>query len=176
MMNWKWTWVNFVASLLLNRLRNLLLTQMHSWITDQPEIIPLTWNLEFYIGSLIVVVTFSLLRFCPLHYGVLLINQPEAAHVLQEGQVVPVLQNTPQYFTRKVFHSNKIKVTRVGQSGSKCFPKVPTDTERFDLGDPPRPLRPLHLHHHQVAALGGELCNCLLIVWGLGDLGVGQSA
>ena len=66
-------------------------------------------------------------------------------------------------------------VTRVGQSGF-YFPKVPIDTERFDLGDPPRPLRPLHLHHHQVAALGGELGNCLLIVWGFGDLGVGQSA
>ena len=112
MVNWKWTWANFVASLLFNRLRFLLvlvMTQVHGWITLHLAMQPPTcWYLDFYFGSLIVAATLSLLRFSAPHYGVLVPSQPAAVHVLQEEQVVPLLQNPPQRFTRKVFIHKQI--------------------------------------------------------------------
>ena len=175
MMSWKWTWVNFIASLLLNRLRfllDLVLTQLHAWITQQPEIHPPAWHLDFYVGSFVVALIFSALRSCcPLHYGVLLPTQPAVAHVLQDEHVVPVLQTPSQDLTRKVFdHCAQIKTLGAARQVQKYFPQVSTGSERIDLVDPHHlPCHGVHLDRPQVAA-AGELCSqesCFFCVYAL---------
>ena len=109
-MNWKWTWVNFVASLFINRLRFLSdtgLCNLHAWVTEmQPgsDNYPAARYIDFYVSALLSALILSLFHLRPVHYGVLLPSMPAVAHVLQEdGHLVPLVDNVPpQSLTRKV--------------------------------------------------------------------------
>ena len=106
-MNWRWTWVNFVASLFINRLRflhDMGLYHLHTWVTHQPgsENYPVAKQIDFYVSALLSALILSLFHRRPLHYGVLLPSMPSVAHVLQDGQLVPLVDVPPQSLTRKV--------------------------------------------------------------------------
>ena len=117
-MNWRWTWVNFVVSLLINRVRFLLdegLIQLYAWIAHYPGAD--TWlsarHIDFYSGALLVAAILALFHLRPLVYGVLLPSMPGVAHVLQDDQVVPLVDVPAQGLTRKVclLDKNEIAIT-----------------------------------------------------------------
>ena len=108
-MNWKWTWVNFIASLFINRLRFLSdtgLYNLHAWVTEmQPgsDNYPAARYIDFYVSALLSALILSFFHLRPVHYGVLLPSMPAVAHVLQDGHLVPLVDNVPpQSLTRKV--------------------------------------------------------------------------
>ena len=108
-MNWRWTWVNFIASLLINRfsfLRDIGLYHLHAWVTQlQPgtDNYPAGRHIDFYVSALLSVLILSLFHLRPPCYGVLLPSMPGVAHVLQDGHLVPLVDQPPQNMTRKVF-------------------------------------------------------------------------
>ena len=106
-MNLRWTWVNFATSLLVNRLSFLLdvgLYHLYAWIALHPgsENYPNARMINFFASASVATAILSLLHLRPLHFGVLLPSQPGAAHILQDGQVVPLVDLPPQSLTRKV--------------------------------------------------------------------------
>ena len=107
-MNLRWTWVNFVCSLLINRLRflhDIGLYHLHKWITLHPgeDNHPAARQIDFYVSVLLATTILTLFHLRPLHYGVLLPSMPRAAHVLQDGQVVPLVDLPAQTLTRNVY-------------------------------------------------------------------------
>ena len=105
-MNWRWTWVNFIASLLINRfwfLRDIGLYHLHTWVTHGSEDnYPAARYADFYVSALLSAAILSVFHLRPLHHGVLLPSMPGVAHVLQDGHVVPLVDLPPQSLTRKV--------------------------------------------------------------------------
>ena len=108
-MNWRWTWVNFFASLWINRLsflRDIGLHHLHEWVTHhQPgsDNYPAARQIDFYVSALLSVLILSLFHLRPLRYGVLLPSMPGVTHILQDGHLVPLVDPPPQSLTRKVF-------------------------------------------------------------------------
>ena len=107
-MNWRWTWVNFVVSLFINRMRFLFdegLYHLHGWISIHPgtETSPEVRHIDFYSGALIVATILSLFQLKPSCYGVVLPSMPDVAHTLQGDHVVPHVDPPDQGLTRKVF-------------------------------------------------------------------------
>ena len=100
-MNWGWTWVNFIASLFINRLRFLRdigLYHLHTWVTHlQPgsDNYPAAKHIDFYVSALLSALILSLFHLRPVQYGVLLPSMPAVAHVLQDGHLVPLVDNVP---------------------------------------------------------------------------------
>ena len=108
-MNWSWTWINFMANILINRLRFLYdvgLYNLHTWVTHiQPgsDTYNLARHLDFYVSALFSALILSFFHRRPLHYGVLLPSMPEVGYVLKDGHLVPLGdQVPPQSLTRKV--------------------------------------------------------------------------
>ena len=108
--NWRWTGINFFASVFLNRLRFLRdigLYHLHTWVTQmQPgsDNNPAAKHIDFYVNALLSALILSLFHLRPVHYGVLVPSMPAVAHVLQDGHLVPLVDNLPpQSLTRKVF-------------------------------------------------------------------------
>ena len=108
--NWRWTGINFFASVFLNRLRFLRdigLYHLHTWLTQmQPgsDNYPAAKHIDFYVNALLSALILSLFHLRPVHYGVLVPSMPAVAHVLQDGHLVPLVDNLPpQSLTRKVF-------------------------------------------------------------------------
>ena len=107
-MNWRWTWVNFIASLLINRLsflRDIGLYNLHAWVTHQqpgPDNYPVARQIEFYVSALFSLFILSLFHLRPIRYGVLLPSMPGVAHLLHNGHLVPLEDLPPQSLTRKV--------------------------------------------------------------------------
>ena len=105
-MNWSWTWVNFVVSLFINRMRFLFdegLYHLHGWISPGTETSPGVRHIDFYSGALIVATILSLFQLKPSCYGVVLPSMPDVAHTLQGDHVVPHVDPPDQGLTRKVF-------------------------------------------------------------------------
>ena len=131
-MNWRWTWVNYVVSLLINRARFLLdegLYQLHAWITHYPgaDTYLAARHIDFYAGALLVAAILALFHLRPLVYGVLLPSMPGVAHVLQDDQVVPLVDLPDQSLTRQVclLDRNEIAITMfpgLGWYGKCSFP------------------------------------------------------
>ena len=112
-MNWRWTWVNFVASLFINRLRflrDISLHHLHTWVTEMqtgPDNNPVAKHIDFYVSALFSAFILSFFHLRPLHYGVLLPSMPAVAHILQDDHTVPLVDNDhPQNLTRKVSFIN----------------------------------------------------------------------
>ena len=106
-MNWRWTWLNFVLSIFINRLRFLLdegLYHLHGWITLNPgdDTNPAARHIDFYAGTLLVAAILAVFHLRPLVYGVLVPSMPGVAHVLQDNHVVPLVDVPAQGLTRKV--------------------------------------------------------------------------
>ena len=103
--DWSWTWVNFVVSLLINRLRFLVdegLYHLHTWLTHHPDAYPVARHVDFYATALFSAALLALFHLRPLIYGVLLPSMPGVAHILQNDQVVPLVDVPSQGLTRKV--------------------------------------------------------------------------
>ena len=127
-MNLRWTWVNFVTSLLVNRfsfLHDVGLYHLYAWIVLHPgsENYPEARMINFFASALVATAILSLLHLRPLHFGVLLPSQPGAAHILQDGQVVPLVDLPPQSLTRSVF------LPRLRVIDLRKYSQVSTDTE-----------------------------------------------
>ena len=112
-MNWRWTWVNFVASLFINRLRflrDISLHHLHTWVTEMQagsDNNPVAKHIDFYVSALFSAFILSFFHLRPVHYGVLLPSMPAVAHILQDGHTVPLVDNFhPQNLTRKVSFIN----------------------------------------------------------------------
>ena len=105
--NWRWTWVNFIASLSINRLRflyNMGLYHLHTWVTHMEPGYDNNYCIDFYVSALFSTLILALCHLRPVHYGVLVPSMPAVAHVLQDGHLVPLVDNLPpQSLTRKVF-------------------------------------------------------------------------
>ena len=110
-MNWRWTWVNFIASVFINRLRFLCdtgLYNLHAWVAlaqIQPgsDNYPEAKHIDFYVSALLSVLILSFFHLRPVCHGVLLPSMPAVTHVLQDGHLVPLVDNVPpQSLTRKV--------------------------------------------------------------------------
>ena len=104
-MNLRWTWVNFVSSLLINRLRFLHeigLYHLHEWIQPGAESYPAARHVDFYASALFATTILALFHLRPLQYGVLLPSTPRATHVLQDGQVIPLVDVPAETLTRRV--------------------------------------------------------------------------
>ena len=113
-MNWRWTWINFVVSLLINRSRFLLdegLYHLHEWITHHhppgTDVYLEARYIDFYAGTALVAAILVLFHLRPLVHGVLLPSMPGVAHVLQDGQVVPLVDVPAQGLTRRVYFIGK---------------------------------------------------------------------
>ena len=79
------------------------LHHLHAWITFGSASYPASRHVDFYVSALLAIAILTLLHLRPLHYGVLLPEMPGAAHVLLDGQVVPLVDKPPaQNLTRKV--------------------------------------------------------------------------
>ena len=107
--SWRWTWVNFIASLFFNRMRFLGDTgifHLHSWLTmTHHQQNGSEYNYpaaSFYVSALLSAAILSAFQLRPLHYGVLIPSLPAVAHVLQDSHVVPLVDPLPQSLTRKV--------------------------------------------------------------------------
>ena len=69
-------------------------------------------SLTFCNSALFTIIILSLFRLRPPCYGILLPSLPGAVHVLQDGQVVPLVVAPAQSLTRKVSLSlSKINTT-----------------------------------------------------------------
>ena len=106
-MNWRWTWVNFVVSLFINRLRFLFdegLYHLHAWIIlhHGSDTNLAARHIDFYASTLLVAATLAVFHLRPLLFGVLLPSMPGVAHILQDNQVVPLVDVPSQGLTRKV--------------------------------------------------------------------------
>ena len=108
-MNWRWTWVNFIASLFINRLRflrDISLHHLHTWVTEMQagsDNYLVAKHIDFYVSALFSALILSFFHLRPVHYGVLLPSMPAVGHVLQDGLTVPLVDNAhPQNLTRKV--------------------------------------------------------------------------
>ena len=105
-MSWRWTWVNFIASLFFNRLRFLGdtgLFHLHTWLTHQQNASEDNYAAaSFYVSALLSAAILSAFHLRPLRNGVLLPSMPAVAHVLHDGHVVPLVDPPPQSLTRKV--------------------------------------------------------------------------
>ena len=133
--NWRWTWVNFIASLSINRLRflyNMGLYHLHTWVTHMEPGYDNNYYIDFYISALFSTLILALCHLRPVHYGVLLPSMPAVAHVLQDGHLVPLVDNLPpQSLTRKVsFASDTFDITTCPQvsAGTEGSPLPGTDS------------------------------------------------
>ena len=97
-LSWKWTTVNMLVSFFWCTLRMLLqvevweTTVLHSWILNPKS----TYTNELLLYNVLAnncwaILFTALLFFSKLQYGVLLPSDPESAHVLQAGAVVPLV-------------------------------------------------------------------------------------
>ena len=108
-MNWRWTLVNFTASLWINRLsflRDIGLYQLHEWVIHLQagsDNYPAARQIDFYFSAFLSVLILSLFHLRPPRYGVLLPSMPGVTHVLQDGHLVPLVGLPPQSLTREVF-------------------------------------------------------------------------
>ena len=104
--NWRWTWLNFVTSILVNRVLFLLdigKYHLHAWIVNETEVsesYQLFWHIEFYLNTLLIGMHLALFQFSAFDFGVLLPETPEEAHVFQDGQVQPLLEVPMPTLTR----------------------------------------------------------------------------
>ena len=96
--NWRWTWLNYVTSILVNRVLFLLDIKkyhLHAWIVNETEVsesYQLFWHIEFYLNTLLIGMHLALFQFSAFDFGVLLPETPEEAHVFQDGHVQPLLE------------------------------------------------------------------------------------
>ena len=111
-MNWGWTWLNFITSVLINRTRFLLdigIFRLHAWFVFGAEASGLgesypTFDIvHSYSHMILAGIVLALLQFLPLPFGVLLLETPEVSHIFRDGHVEPLPEVPEQTLTRKVF-------------------------------------------------------------------------
>ena len=110
--NWKWTWLNFINSTLINRFWFLMdkgIYNLHAWVLSGADIITdidksqtIYQHMDFYIMTLLSIILLALFQRSTSHFGVLLPETPEVAHALQDGHVGPFLDIPPPTLTRPV--------------------------------------------------------------------------
>ena len=110
-MNWGWTWLNFITSVLINRTRFLLdigIFRLHAWFVfgsdanGLGESYPTFDLVSPYCHLFIAGIVLALLQFLPLHFGVLLPEMPDVSHIFRDGRVEPLPEVPEQTLTRKV--------------------------------------------------------------------------
>ena len=74
---------------------------------------PSASQIDFYASALVATTILASFHLRPLYYGVLLPSTPEAAYVLRDGQVVPLVDVPAQSLTRKVSKLSKCPSLRV---------------------------------------------------------------
>ena len=84
------------------------LYNLHAWVAlaqIQPgsDNYPEAKHIDFYVSALLSVLILSFFHLRPVCHGVLLPSMPAVTHVLQDGHLVPLVDNVPpQSLTRKV--------------------------------------------------------------------------
>ena len=110
--NWKWTWLNFINSTLINRFWFLMdngIYNLHAWVLSGADIITdidksqtIYQHIDFYITTLLSIILLALFQRSTSYFGVLLPEMPEEAHASQDGHVGPFLDIPPPTLTRPV--------------------------------------------------------------------------
>ena len=110
--NWRWTWINFINSTLINRFWFLMdkgIFNLHAWVLSGADIITdidksqtIYQHIDFYIMTLLSIILLALFQRSTSHFGVLLPETPEVAHASQDGHVGPFLDHPPPTLTRPV--------------------------------------------------------------------------
>ena len=104
--NWRWTWLNYITSILVNRVLFLLdigKYHLHAWIVNETKVsesYQLFWHIEFYLNTLLIGMHLALFQYSAFDFGVLLPETPEEAHVFQDGRVQPLLEAPVPTLTR----------------------------------------------------------------------------
>ena len=113
-MNWRWTWLNFVVSALINRLWFLIdrgvsnswvwaLSESESIIIDRSQTVFI--DVYFYFSVLLSVILLALFQRLTSRFGVLFPEMPEVVHASQDGHIEPLVDLPKQTLTRQVpFH------------------------------------------------------------------------
>ena len=107
--NWRWTWLNYITSILVNRVLFLLdigKYHLHAWIVNETEVsesYQSFWHIEFYLNTLLIGMHLALFQYSAFDFGVLLPETPEEAHVFQDGHVQPLLEAPMPTLTRLLF-------------------------------------------------------------------------
>ena len=109
-MNWRWTWLNFVVSALINRLWFLIdrgvsnswvwaLSESESIIIDRSQTVFI--DVYFYFSVLLSVILLALFQRLTSRFGVLFPEMPEVVHASQDGHVEPLVDLPAQTLTRQ---------------------------------------------------------------------------
>ena len=110
-MNWRWTWLNFVVSVLINRLWFLIdrgVINFHVWALSGSESITIDrsqtvfTDVYFYLSVLLSVILLALFQRLTSRFGVLFPEMPEVVHASQDGQIEPLVDLPAQTLTRQV--------------------------------------------------------------------------
>ena len=117
-MNWRWTWLNFVVSVLINRLWFLIdrgVINFHVWALSGSESITIDrsqtvfTDVYFYLSVLLSVILLALFQRLTSRFGVLFPEMPEVVHASQDGHIEPLVDLPAQTLTRQVSFMIKLK-------------------------------------------------------------------
>ena len=122
-MNWRWTWLNFVLSVLINRLWFLIdrgvsnswvwaLSESESIIIDRSQTVFI--DVYFYFSVLLSVILLVLFQRLTSRFGVLFPEMPEVVHASQDGHIEPLVDLPAQTLTRQVSVMSKLKQKKLG--------------------------------------------------------------
>ena len=110
-MNWRWTWLNFVVSVLINRLWFLIdrgFYNFHVWALSESESITIDRSqtvfndVYLYFSVLLSVILLALFQRLTSRFGVLFPEMPEVVHASQDGHIEPLMDLPAQTLTRQV--------------------------------------------------------------------------